>query len=211
MIQQMLNIARREAERVMARRAMPKTGIVTAYDPDHYCAKVELQPEGVETGWLPIRTPWSGNEWGMFCPPTPGDEVEVGFQEGGKQAGYVKLRAFGDRLRPLSVPAGEFWVVHKSGSFLKFKNDGSVELHAAEDLNATVAGQANLAVTGKVVASATEFDLTGNVKVTGDITASGNIYDQNGAKDHIGHIRDVYDGHTHPAPGGTTNIPNQQL
>ena len=114
----------------------------------------DLQPEDIETGWMPIRTPWGGNAWGMFCPPTPGEEVEIGFQEGGKQAGYVKLRAFGDKFRPLPVPSGEFWLVHKSGSFLKFHNDGSVEVNAHGDLNATVGGQANLTVAGKVVAGA---------------------------------------------------------
>lgn len=193
---------------------MPRTGIVTAYDPDNYSAKVELQPEGVETGWLPVRTPWSGNGWGMFCPPTPGDEVEIGFQEGGKQAGYVKLRAFGDRFRPLSVPAGEFWLVHKTGTFLKFTNDAAASLNVVGNLNITVAGQVNLSATGKVIASASEFDLTGNLKVTGDITASGEIYDEGGLKGNIGHIRDIYDSHTHggiQAGGGNTANPNQPL
>ncbi|MFO0906767.1 MAG: phage baseplate assembly protein V [Isosphaeraceae bacterium] len=122
----LLNVVRREVERCMARFARARAGIVTSYDPDNYAAKVMLQPEGVETGWLPIRTPWSGNGWGVFCPPSPGDEVEVGFQEGGKQAGYIRLRAFGDRSRPLSVPSGEFWVVHGSGASIKLRNDGTL-------------------------------------------------------------------------------------
>ena len=60
MMQNLLNTVRREAERVMSRLALPKTGIVSGYDPANYAAKVVLQPEGVETGWLAIRTPWSG-------------------------------------------------------------------------------------------------------------------------------------------------------
>ena len=101
--------------------------------------------------------------------------------------------------------------MHKSGSFLKFRNDGAVEVHAAGDLTATVAGQATLTVTGKVVASAQEFDLTGNVKVTGDILASGDITDLGGTRGTVGHIREVYDTHTHPVSSGTTLVPNQQL
>ena len=214
MMQNLLNVVRREAERVVARLAHPKTGIVSGYDPANYAAKVRLQPQDVETGWLPIRTPWSGNNWGMFCPPDIGDEVEVQFQEGGKQAPYVALRAFGDRSRPLSVPAGEFWLVHKTGSFLKFRNDGSVELNAAGNLTATVAGQANLTVTGKVVASAREFDLTGNLNVTGDITASGDIYDQGRNDLSMNHIRQVYNTHHHggvQTGSGTTGVPNEPL
>lgn len=210
----MTNIMRREGQRVASLKSLPRFGIVTAYDPARYAAKVQVQPEGYETGFLPVTTPWVGNGWGMFAPPSVGDAVEVHFQEGGKDAAYIALRLYGNVAQPLSVPSGEFWLVHESGSFLKFKNDGSVEVNTAGDLDATVGGQANLTVTGKVVASAAEFDLTGNLIVTGDITATGEIYDENGIKGHIGHIRTVYDSHTHSGVqtgGGATAIPNQQL
>jgi phage baseplate assembly protein gpV len=148
----------------------------------------------------------------MFAPPTTGDIVEVRFQEGGKEAGIIGLRHYGNVLNPLAVPSGEFWLVHKSGSYLKFHNDGSVQLNAAGDLNATVAGQANLTVTGKVVAAASEFDLTGNVIVTGDITASGDIRDLSGVSGTIAHIRTVYNSHVHPDPqGGSTSTTPQTL
>jgi phage baseplate assembly protein gpV len=205
------NEMRRQADRAMNRLAMRRIGIVSSYDPNTYSAKVYIQPEGTESGWLPISTAWSGNGWGEYAPPTPGDIVEVDFQEGGKLAGIIGARHYGDVFVPLKVPSGERWTVHKSGSFLKFHNDGSIELNAAGNLNATVAGQVNLAVTGKVVASASEFDLNGNLNVTGTITASGDIYDQGQTDQSVNHIRQVYDIHTHPAPGGTTNVPNQQL
>jgi len=209
---QITNAMRREAARVMGLLALRRVGIVSSYDPITYSAKVLIQPENTESGWLPISTPWSGNSWGMFCPPTPGDIVEVDFQEGGKEAGIIGQRHYGNVLNPLPVPSGEFWLVHKSGSFLKFHNDGSVALNTAGDLDATVSGQANLTVSGKIVASAQEFDLTGNVKVTGDITASGDIYDLNGAYGNVGHIRTVYDSHTHSDPqGGNVSTPTPTL
>lgn len=208
------NLMRREAERAMARAARTRVGTVSNYDPATYSAKVRIQPEGVETGWLPIATPWVGNAWGLFAAPQIGDVVEVNFQEGGKEAGIVGLRHFGNVLQPLPVPSGEFWLQHASGSCLKFKNDGSVELHAAGDLNATVAGQANLTVAGKVVASAQEFDLTGDVKVTGNIYATGDITDLDGVGGTVGHLRDIYNEHTHGGvyPGGNnTNEPTPQV
>jgi phage baseplate assembly protein gpV len=208
------NHMRREAARVMGQLALRRIGIVSNYDPNTYSAKVYIQPEGTESGWLPVSTPWSGNGWGLFAPPSTGDIVEVDFQEGGKEAGIIGLRHFGDVLRPLAVPSGEGWLVHKSGSFLKFHNDGSVEMNTAQDLNVTVAGQANLTVTGKVIASAQEFDLTGNLIVTGDIFATGDITDLNGVSGTVGHIRTVYDSHTHggiQAGGGDTATPNQPL
>ncbi|QEL14794.1 phage baseplate assembly protein V [Limnoglobus roseus] len=196
MMQNLLNIARREAERVMSRLALPKIGIVSGYDEANYAAKVLLQPQGVETGWLPIRTPWSGNGWGMFCPPDIGDEVEVQFQEGGKKAPYIALRAFGDLFRPLSVPAGEFWLAHKSGSSLKFHNDGTVELHAAT----------------AITSSAPLWTHTGNLIVNGSIRASEDIWDFYHVNTYtMASFRAVYDIHTHPAPGGVTGVPNEQV
>lgn len=213
----MANMMRREATRAMAQIALTRVGTVSNYDPATYSAKVRIQPEDVETGWLPIASPWVGNGWGLFAAPKVGDVVEVRFQEGGKGAGMIGLRHFGDALRPLSVPSGEFWLQHESGSFLKFRNDGSVELHAAGDLNATVGGQANLTVTGNVVASAPQFNLTGDVNIDGDVTVDGEIYatgditDLDGIDGTVGHIREVYNTHTHPTPSGTSGAPNEQL
>jgi len=214
MSQGIQNIMRREAARQGSQQSFSRMATVSAYDPSHYAVKVLIQPEGFETGYIPIGTTWCGNGWGDFYGPTPGDVVDVHFQEGGKLAAYVSLRFFGNLAQPLPVPSGERWTVHKSGSLMKFHNDGSVELTTAGDLNATVGGQANLTVTGKVVASAAEFDLTGDLKVTGTIFATGDITDLNGVSGTVGHIRTVYDSHTHgdvQNGGGTTSTPTPTL
>src|SRR5580698_3843283 len=108
MMNKILNAMRREAQREASTRAKPRRGTVSAYDPNAYAAKVMIQPEGFETGFLPIGSSWVGNLWGMFCPPSPGDEVDVHFQEDGKNAAYISLRFFGGKARPLAVPSGEF-------------------------------------------------------------------------------------------------------
>lgn len=221
------NVMRREAERAMQGRSMTRIGTVTNYDPNTYSAKALIQPEGVETGWLPIASLWVGSGWGLFAPPKIGDVVEVRFQEGGKEAGMIGLRHFGDVFRPLAVPSGEFWLQHQSGSFLKFKNDGSVEANAAAnltatvagnasvtvqgDVNATVGGQVTLNATGNVVATAPEFNLTGDVTIDGELFVTGDITDLNGTRGTVGNIRDVYNQHTHPLSGSMTTEPNQQL
>lgn len=192
----MLNLMRREAARTMSQTASVRIGVVSAYDPNNYSAKVQIQPEGYETGFLSVTSPWIGNGWGMFCPPTPGDVVDVHFQEGGKQAGFIALRHFGDRIRPLGVPSGEFWLVHKSGSLLKFHNDGTIEV-AASVINVT----------------APTFNLTGNLNVTGNIVASGDITDINNGNGSLSHLRAAYDAHVHGGVAGgsdstsTTNLP----
>lgn len=174
MTQQTLNVMRREAERATNRLALPKMGIVTSYDAGHYACKVRLQPEDAETGWMPVASIWTGNGWGVFCPPSPGDVVDVHFQEGGKEAGYVSQRFFSAVTRPLPVPSGEMWIQHKSGSSLKFKNDGTVEIHAAQ-----------------INSSAPLWHHDGNLRVTGD------IYDLDAAHGTFGALRAAYDGHRH--------------
>ncbi|ADE12129.1 phage baseplate assembly protein V [Sideroxydans lithotrophicus] len=128
MMQPLLNAMRLQAMMESGSKVSMLLAVVSSYDQTNYCAKVMLQPEGYESGWLPVASPWVGNGWGMFMPPTPGDLVQVNFQEDDINAGIVGLRQFTDASRPLSVPAGEFWLVHKSGSLLKFHNDGTTEL-----------------------------------------------------------------------------------
>lgn len=132
------NHMRQEAQRATADLTLPRAGVVTNYDPARHSARVMLQPEGIMTGYLPVVEPWVGNGWGMFAPPSPGQVVNVHFHQGGKEAGYIVGGFYSAKTKPLSVPAGEFWLVHKSGSFLKFHNDGSVEAtaHTNMTLNA---------------------------------------------------------------------------
>ena len=134
--------------------ASVKIGLVDAYDPSNYAVKVELQPEGVITGWLPLASPWIGNGWGLFAPPTIGDMIEVQFQEGDIDSGFACQRFYNDSDRPLSCPSGEFWLVHQSGSLLKFHNDGSVEVASNANLTATVGGNLSATVTGSATVTA---------------------------------------------------------
>lgn len=161
----LLNAMRRQAELVMGALAGVRSGIVSSYDPGNYSAKVRIMPENRETGWLPIVSPWIGNGWGLFAPPSVGDAVEVQFHEDDAEAGYVGQRFFNDSDRPLNVPSGEFWLVHKSGSLFKFHNDGSVEMQAATNLTAS-APNGTLRLAGKDVrvhgTNSFRFDVNGH-------------------------------------------------
>lgn len=116
-------------------RALMAVGTVSSYDAGNYSVKVQIQPEGRETGWLPVLSQWIGNGWGLFAPPTPGDLVEVQFHDGDKDDGVVCLRFFNDSERPLNVPSGEFWLVHQSGQFVKLTNDGKLLLNATAEID----------------------------------------------------------------------------
>lgn len=166
------NAERAAMQRLLAERAAMRYAVVTNYDPKTHMAMVKVMPEEIVSGWLPIAVQWVGNSFGLYVGPNVGDQVIVVHVEGDPDVGIIVGRLNSASEVPPAVPAGEAWAVHKSGSFLKFTNDGNVLLNTQKDLDVTVGGDVNMTVTGKVVASATEFDLTGDLKVTGAITAT---------------------------------------
>lgn len=190
-------------------RMMTRIGQVTSYDAPNYCVKVTLQPEGVTTGWLPLLSQWVGNGWGLFTPPTLGDLAEVHFIEGDASEGVAALRFFNDVERPLNVPSGECWLVHKSGAFVKLTNDGKLTLNDQAGSTVVMNGDN----TGSMTFSA-GLTVNANVQVNGNVIASGDISDKNGAKGTLQHVRDVFDTHTHSGVttgSGNTAVPNQTL
>lgn len=163
--------------------AQPRFGLVSSVDTTRATVRVQLQPEGVLTGWLPVLSPWTGAGWGLCCPPSPGDQVFVLSQEGAAEHGVVVGRAFSLSETCPPTPAGEFWLVHSSGSFLKLTNDGTV------------------CVNGPV-------SLTGNLSVTGNIQASGMVADGHGA---LSALRQHYNAHIHTdSRDGATSTPAPQ-
>lgn len=203
------------AEQSGASRNQTQIGTVSAYNPTKYSVKVYLQPSGIESGWIPILTTFVGNGWGMQFGPSIGDAVTICFQGGDQDSGLVVGAVFNSQNRPMSVPSGEAWMRHKSGSFLKFHNDGSIEIVAAGNLSATVGGNANIAVTGNITSAATQWSHTGPFSVAGLITGTAGLNVSGGSGAKVtgaitvtgGDINaDGYSlkGHHHLAPNGNT-------
>ena len=63
------------------------------------------------------------------CPPSPGDQVLVLAQEGNAEHGIIIGRAFSNAHSAPATPVGELWMMHKSGSFIKLQNDGTIQMH----------------------------------------------------------------------------------
>lgn len=146
-MEDMLNQMRRAAEGANSTRATTRHGTVTSYDPANYAIKVELQPDGTLSGWLPLKSPWVGNGWGLFVAPSIGDAVEVDFQEADGGVGSVGWRFFNDSERPLSVPSGEAWLVHQSGMSIKLTNDQKLALDDGAGAS-IILGSGNITSTG---------------------------------------------------------------
>jgi uncharacterized protein involved in type VI secretion and phage assembly len=128
-MERFLNIIKQHAGAMDQGGGQPRFGTVTSVNPAAATARVKLQPEGVLSGWLPVLSPWVGAGWGMCCPPTPGDQVLVLAQEGDAEHGIIIGLAFSSTQTPPAAPVGELWLVHKSGSFIKLLNDGTIQMH----------------------------------------------------------------------------------
>lgn len=137
------NVMLHETERRMAGRYVERHGIVTSYDPKTYLAKVTFQPEGQESGWLPIETGHVGDNFGFAIGLTPGDgkktgdQVIVRYQEGDIESGKVVQRVHSDQDKPPHVESGEavFWTrFKKSGTGQGGLGDDTTESQSGGDV-----------------------------------------------------------------------------
>jgi phage baseplate assembly protein gpV len=163
------NAIRMHAVAAQNLHAKPKIGTISGYDPNRHAVKVLLQPEGNETGWIPLGALWVGNGWGMFAAPNLGTQVEVTFVDGNPEAGSANLRFFSNVEQALPVASGEFWLVHQSGAFFKLTSDGKATF--SDGHGATVALNGD----GTITSAAKSWTHTGDVNVTGTVTATTDV------------------------------------
>jgi uncharacterized protein involved in type VI secretion and phage assembly len=130
-MERFLNALKGQAGALDQGLAQPRLATITSVNPDAATARVLLQPEAVLSGWLPVLSPWVGAGWGMSCPPNPGDQVLVLAQEGDAEHGIIVGRAFSNMAAPPAAPAGELWMVHATGSFIKLLNDGTIQIQGS--------------------------------------------------------------------------------
>ncbi len=168
------NLIRREIALYLTGRATTRIGLVDSYDPNTHAAKVRFQPENTLSGWIPIGAAATGNNFGVHFAPNIEDQVMVHFLEGEHEAGVIGMRLYSDQDRPLPVPAGEMWIVHKTGSGLTLKGDGSTNITAHGLMQTTVGDGATSDITGDVTTTISGSNATtaASHTVTGDLTVS---------------------------------------
>lgn len=106
-------------------------GTVTSVDPNFpFKVRVNLEPYHIETGWLRISTPYLGNEFGLIVPPPDeGTFVKVIFAMGNIESGIVvACEAQDNVLPPSGVDSQTLGFFHKSGSYIKIGQDGTVSI-----------------------------------------------------------------------------------
>lgn len=174
------------------------TGIVVAINPDNSSiVQVQIsesfndQP-ALQTGWIPVASPWTGNSFGFFAPPQYNDLVILVFAEADMQNPICGFRVFNDEDVAINVPPGECWMVHKSGTFIKLTNDGNLSLNGEVQINLNSA-QVNISCTTqcKINAPSVQIGNTGG-------TLNKLINDT---------FINLFNNHIHPVSGASTGVP----
>lgn len=167
--------------------APPKLGLVSSFDgrPGGYAVKVRLQPEDIETGWLPIVTLLAGQSWGIYAGPSVGDQAVVLFQEGDATSGIcVGFLPSADDPPP-AVESGEIHLVAKDAeASILLRPDGSI-------------------------ASKGTWVHDGSFLASGNITTEEELTDHSGVT--VSELRDSYNNHAHTGVqtgGGVTGPTN---
>lgn len=157
------NAMRMHALAVTNLRSHPRIGTISGYDPKKQAVKVLLQPEATETGWIPLGSVWVGAGWGAVFAPKLDSQVEVTFLDGHPDSGSANLRFFSNVETGPAAPAGECWLVHKSGQSFKLTNDGKLTINDGHGATLTLDGA------GNIVSQATQWTHTGPVHFTDNV------------------------------------------
>ena len=130
----------------------PRHALVTSVDAVSHAVKVTIQPEGLESGWIPDGA-IAASGLRIACPAEIGTQVLVVPVEGDAEHPVVVARLFDVILMPPSSPAtgspvqpGELGIFLDGGNYVHLTK-GSIFLKGTVVLDGT------LSVTGDVVAA----------------------------------------------------------
>jgi len=149
--------------------------------------KVLIQPEGVQTDWLPLLSSAVGGGWGLVHVPPNGTPVFLIPDAGDHESFVVAGSTWSATNAPPAAAQGEVWLVHSSGSFVKLTNDGKLSIQDA--------GGCSLV-----------FSNNGTATLTGTLAVTGDIIDVNGGHGSLNTLRSDYNAHKHTGvlTGGST-------
>jgi phage baseplate assembly protein V len=183
MVNQLLNHMMQAFNRSQMNVGYAHLGIITSVDAVNYSVKVLLQPEEIETGFIPYCTP----VYGWVAPPSGGEQCLVLFERGNNNVPIGALLLYWDQSRapgvssPGDTAPGEMLVKHSSGAHVKLTNEGKVLINSQLEIDAT-APVYKITSTTSITLDAPNTFVTNNLIVGGNIEANnGAITMNNGA------------------------------
>lgn len=168
---------------------MARRGTIVSVNPAKAQARVQIEPEGALSGWLPIATVNLGAGWGLLSLPVPGTQCVVLPIDGDAHAGVVIGYHYSGPQPPPTTAPGEMWLYHATGSTLSITANGAITAKDASGAFWQLPNNGTAVIQDKSGTSLTFQDngsaaLAGNLTVTGDITAGYGGADQIGVRTH---------------------------
>lgn len=155
-------------------------------------------------------------EYGFTSKAKAGASALALFKGGNRDNGLV-VTIYDRRYLPANLSDGDSCQYDAAGNRIWLKGSAGISITDALG-NSIVMSAAGIAITANNTTPVTfnspvifneGFTLNGGAGVgSGSIAVSGNVSDANGSMQEM---RDTYNGHTHDAPGGTTDHPNQPM
>ena len=195
---------------------------ISSYDPANHMVRCLVPQhrdpftgEFQETGWLQLLTPMMGNGFGMQYAPFGGatqDNLQAGEQvhllvSRRTQTNYLAAALTWNATMPPPMPkinAGELVVKDAFGNMVYFQNDGTILVSGAT--NVVVEAAHNVTVNSTTV----------NVNASQSVKVVAPAIDLGSSQEALLPLvtqafQELFNEHTHPAPNGTTGVPNQQM
>lgn len=170
-----------------------------------YMAKVRMQPEDVQSGWLPVLSTMVGGGWGLVSPPEPGMQAFIASDSGDGHHGVIVGMAYSLSAMPPVPPAafsangtpdktpvgpGEMALVSKSGAVIRLCSDGTIHIKGDVRIDGNLIVQnAITANTGDITAAAANV-----------VAAKGDVSDKHGSVDRLRGNFNVHHHATGPLP-----------
>jgi phage baseplate assembly protein gpV len=139
-------------------------GVIEAVDLDLYQVQCRLKTSGQLTNWLRLGTEYAGDKMGLVAAPNVGDEVLIEFLDWDPSGpGIVTRRLFG-KDSPPALKEDEVHLLHKSGTDILIKKDGSIEITGVAKSTTSTKSTSSTSAEG-------DLTLSSDAKIT--ISASG--------------------------------------
>jgi phage baseplate assembly protein V len=175
---------------MVASQPVPRRGLLSSVDPNTGKVRVKTPsltaPSGYDqTGWLPYATQSAGEGWGVYSIPLPGTQVVVLPCEGDSNSSVVMAAHWSKpQPPPPGYSAGEMWLYHQSGSFVKLTNDGKITLQDKAGSFVALTNDGKITLQDQS-GSYIQFTNDGNISLHGNLYVDGDITGKYGGSGFI--------------------------
>ncbi len=205
------------------RAALVLTAFVMSYDPRTNRVKcivpgyAEMTTgQMLQTGWISLGSIAASNGWGIQAAPfggatqdnpSAGEQITLQILNTGNGSYVASVMTWNAKSAvPLpTIAAGEMYMRDAKGNSVYFKSDGSLNISGVDTVN--VSGASTVNIVGSAGVNVSSSSVVNVTAPSINLGASG----QSLMALVTSAFSSLFNGHTHPTPGGTSGAPNQQM